>query len=134
MSKEGWIGVDLDGTLAYDHGWKGPEHIGDPIPEMEKRVKDWIAQGKTVKIFTARAAQPEYIPIVKNWLRENDFGDLEVTCHKDMMMIELWDDRAIQVMPNTGKPVGEAVEESFSLFKQLREEIDQANKKAKLYD
>lgn len=24
----GWIGVDLDGTLAGYDGWVGPEHIG----------------------------------------------------------------------------------------------------------
>lgn len=27
---QGWIGVDLDGTLAEYHGWKGAEHIGQP--------------------------------------------------------------------------------------------------------
>lgn len=27
----GWIGVDLDGTLAEYTGWKGVEHIGEPI-------------------------------------------------------------------------------------------------------
>jgi hypothetical protein len=31
--------------------------------------------------------------------------DLEVTNAKDMDMIELWDDRAVQVIPNTGNPV-----------------------------
>ena len=35
----GWIGVDLDGTLAEYHGWKGSEHIGPPIPLMVERVK-----------------------------------------------------------------------------------------------
>jgi hypothetical protein len=29
--KSAWIGVDLDGTLAQYAGFKGPEHIGDPI-------------------------------------------------------------------------------------------------------
>src|SRR5262245_48902352 len=28
----GWIGVDLDGTLAEYHGWKGIEHIDRPVP------------------------------------------------------------------------------------------------------
>lgn len=27
----GWIGVDLDGTLAEYHGWKGVDHIGPPV-------------------------------------------------------------------------------------------------------
>ena len=28
------IYVDLDGTLAEHHGWKGVDHIGKPIPAM----------------------------------------------------------------------------------------------------
>jgi len=28
---------------------------------------------------------------------------LRITCKKDYKMIELWDDRAVQVIPNTGK-------------------------------
>lgn len=55
MSNKGWIGVDLDGTLAHYDGWKGPEHIGAPIPAMVERVKAWLAEGKEVRISTARA-------------------------------------------------------------------------------
>ena len=50
----GWIGVDLDGTLAEYGGWKGPDHIGPPVPKMLERVKSWIAEGRDVRIFTAR--------------------------------------------------------------------------------
>ena len=32
-----WIGTDLDGTLAKYDGWKGWQHIGDPIPKMVER-------------------------------------------------------------------------------------------------
>ena len=52
-----WIGVDLDGTLAYHDTWKGHEHIGEPIPAMLQRVKDWLDRGLTVKIFTARVCE-----------------------------------------------------------------------------
>src|SRR5207344_2652938 len=51
---EGWIGVDLDGTLAYYDQWRGPEHIGEPVPAMLERVQRWLAEGKDVRIFTAR--------------------------------------------------------------------------------
>jgi hypothetical protein len=51
---QGWIGVDLDGTLAYYDHWRGAEHIGEPIPAMLERVKRWLADGKDVRIFTAR--------------------------------------------------------------------------------
>ena len=36
----GWIGVDLDGTLAHYGGWIGPDHIGDPIAPMVERIFD----------------------------------------------------------------------------------------------
>jgi hypothetical protein len=36
----GWIGVDLDGTLAFYDEWIGPEHIGAPIPGMVDRAGD----------------------------------------------------------------------------------------------
>ena len=42
MSFSGWIGVDLDGTLAHYDGWKGIEHVGPPIPAMLARVKYWL--------------------------------------------------------------------------------------------
>ncbi len=41
-----WIGVDFDHTLCRDDG--------SPVEVMVDRVKRWLAQGLTVKIFTAR--------------------------------------------------------------------------------
>ncbi len=101
----GWIGVDLDGTLAHFDRWRGPMHIGLPIPAMAKRVHDWHARGVEVRILTARASRPELIPDVQKWLQRNGFPPLAVTNQKDFGMIELWDDRAIQVLHNTGKAV-----------------------------
>jgi hypothetical protein len=105
MAIRGWIGVDLDGTLAEYHGWRGADHIGDPVPAMMARVRKWIAAGVTVKIFTARATLPEQIPPVQAWLARHGLPPLEVTNVKDFGMVELWDDRCIQVRPNTGEPV-----------------------------
>jgi hypothetical protein len=51
----GWIGVDLDGTLAhFEHGASDPLVVGAPIAVMVDRVKAWIARGIEVKIVTAR--------------------------------------------------------------------------------
>jgi len=99
-----WIGVDLDGTLAEYGGWKGENHIGNPIPLMVSRVKQWIAEGKEVKIFTARAWQynPDTEDIIQKWCIKYIGQILPITCFKDYGMIELWDDRAIQVIPNKG--------------------------------
>lgn len=113
MSK-GWIGVDLDGTIAHYEGWKGETHIGEPVPAMVERVKRWIGEGYQVKIFTARVSAREsderlaVMKAVQDWLVKHGMPALEVTCIKDYAMLELWDDRAVQVIPNTGEPVGKS--------------------------
>jgi hypothetical protein len=101
-----FIGVDLDGTLAIHPEWSipnGPEDIGEPIPEMVNRVKQWIADGKEVKIFTARACKEENILPVKAWCKKYIGVELDVTNVKTPNMMELWDDRAISVIRNTGE-------------------------------
>jgi hypothetical protein len=107
MTESGWIGVDLDGTLAEYHGWNGGV-IGSPVPLMITRVKKWISDGVTVKVFTARACtnDAEQISLIKAWCVQHIGQELEVTAVKDFSMIELWDDRAVQVVANTGVRVG----------------------------
>lgn len=99
----GYILVDLDGTLAEYGGRKGPDHIGLPVPKMLRRVKRWLKEGEDVRIFTARASIPEQIPPVQAWCLEHLGVILPVTNVKDFGMSELWDDRAIQVIANTGE-------------------------------
>jgi len=104
-TKEGWIGVDLDGTLAEYHGWNGGK-IGKVIPKMLERVKQWIKEGQEVRIMTARASDSNAnLSAIEEWLEENGIGGLEITNVKDFEMIELWDDRCVQVKPNTGERV-----------------------------
>lgn len=110
MSK-GWIGVDLDGTLAHYEGWKGHTHIGEPIQPMLDRVKNWINQGVEVRIFTARVSggameSAEVRQAVLDWLFKHGLPMLVITCIKDYAMLELYDDRAVQVEMNTGRLVG----------------------------
>ena len=54
--KKKWIGVDLDGTLALDEGIEpyDPNHIGNPVPLMLRRVLNWLSIGEDVRIVTAR--------------------------------------------------------------------------------
>jgi hypothetical protein len=107
----GWIGVDLDGTLAFYDGWRGHKHVGAPIPLMVKMVKEWRKQGIRVKIFTARVSMDEgkelqeTIQAIESWSKIYIGEVLEITCKKDFSMIRLYDDRAIQVITNTGQPV-----------------------------
>jgi hypothetical protein len=102
----GWIGVDLDSTLAHYDGWLGyDEPIGKPIPKMVTRVKRWLERGKTVKIFTARVHGDTYgkqEKMIKEWCKEHIGRELEVTNVKTRSMWELWDDRAVSIQKNTG--------------------------------
>lgn len=118
----GWIGVDLDGTLAHYDGWVSEKHIGDPVPAMLFRVKKWLADGKDVRIFTARvdggqvailAGDPlgtkfqdvdAVRRVIEDWCLLHIGQVIPVTNKKDYGMIELWDDRAIRVQANHGEP------------------------------
>lgn len=116
-----WIAIDLDRTLAQyesgDYKTKGPTYIGPPIMPMVNRVKKMLAQGLDVRIFTARALDSEsydlldwdskedhrqVIRAIQGWCEEHIGKVLPITCVKDQGMEELWDDKAIQVIPNTG--------------------------------
>ena len=103
-----WVGVDLDGTLAYYDEWHGPSHIGEPIPAMLDRVNEWLAAGVTVKIFTARVSSSnpdrmESMGAIIRWSKQHFGTILEVTAEKDYGMIELWDDRCRRIETNTGR-------------------------------
>jgi len=108
--RDGWIGVDLDGTLAKYDGWQGHKAIGEPIPAMVERVKRWLAEGRDVRILTARVCarqatheRYEAIVAIEKWCSEHLGRVLALTSEKDFKMIELWDDRCVQVIPNTGE-------------------------------
>lgn len=113
----GWIGVDLDGTLAT---YPVPiETVGEPIPSMVQRVKDWISYGIEVRIVTARVAASqehnddgvhdshefadEQRTMVENWCEFHIGKKLRVTAQKDFQMAALWDDRAVPIETNTGR-------------------------------
>ena len=136
--RPGWIGVDLDGTLAEYHGWKGPEHIGPPIVHpsgilMTDVVRELVQLGYEVRIFTARACIESQIPPVQRWLKKHGLGDLQVTCTKDIGMIELWDDRCRQFIPNTGIAVENSVEGLPDLIYSLRYHPDVGDTYSKDY-
>ena len=112
----GWIGVDFDGTLAVYDGWNDGS-LGAPVPLMLQRVKDWLADGKEVRIVTARVSSTGLMVgqkrddesfaeqqrhAIQAWCVEHIGRPLKVTASKDFAMTELWDDRAVRVEMNTG--------------------------------
>ncbi len=116
ISDRGWIGIDLDSTLAeYIHG-QWPE-IGPPVLDMLRLVKEFLDEGREVRIMTARVghlftkhptqsqkddAQMQEL-LVQMWCRTHLGVVLPVTAVKDYDMCCLFDDRAITVGKNTGK-------------------------------
>lgn len=111
-----WIGVDLDGTLAYYTRGTYPR-IGRPITRIQNLVKSWINHDVNVKIFTARVAHngtPEDIKrsqkdvsVIEMWSLEHLGKVLPVTNQKDFDMIACLCDRSVQVQENTGMFVSE---------------------------
>lgn len=125
MTRE-WLGVDLDRTLAvYPAGpGKGISVIGAPIPAMVERVKGWLAEGRAVRIVTARvcglSAKPwseEYNEavdqrdMVESWCHQHLGVVLPVTASKDFNMVALYDDRAVTVAGNRGHLLAPAHDE-----------------------
>lgn len=109
-----WIGVDLDGTLATYDKWVSVDVIGEPIMPMVQRVKGWLAEGKCVKIFTARmhghgeidlaTGRPvDVLTPIQQWCKKHLGQILPVTNVKDFGMVVLYDDRCVQVESNTGR-------------------------------
>ena len=123
----------MDGTLAdYTNGWQADDIIGDPVPEMYHRVCNWIREGREVRIFTARVwpitevitadtdlscytgheSGPEQdkaldaAEAIRQWSLKHFGHVIPITCVKDKRMVELYDDRCVQVIANTGKLVG----------------------------
>lgn len=128
-----WIGVDFDGTLAhYSEGdiWT----LGAPIPRMVERVKDWLREGKEVRIVTARVGACGAVSnqaedsvefataqarLVRQWCQEHLGQSLRVTATKDFLMRQLWDDRAVQVIEGTGETVQEYYEAMLARFERI---------------
>jgi hypothetical protein len=109
--RRGWVGVDLDRTLAYYERWIDVAHVGAPIGPMMERVRQVLAADQyDVRIMTARVSPTSHPPdsvrdarhYIELWCREHFGRTLEVTCEKDADMVELWDDRAVGVEENTG--------------------------------
>jgi phosphoribosylamine---glycine ligase len=98
-SDSGWIGFDLDGTLANYSEWS--EEIGEPFPEIVERAKLHVSSGDWVKILTARGSvQPgkyEQLLKIHAWVKNHIGAPLQVTDRKDPGMKVLYDDRVIRV-------------------------------------
>lgn len=108
----GWIGFDLDSTLAesdaspnYDHC-----HIGNPIQPTIDLLKKFLNNGWHVKIFTARVSSSEKpykrfeaSKAIEEWCQKHIGVVLDITSEKDWECKAIFDDRAYHVHKNTGQ-------------------------------
>jgi hypothetical protein len=108
----GHILVDLDGTLAmHVSGNHAAGLIGEPIQAMVAIVKEWLFEGRDVRVFTARAYPDNSISgneivvkmaAVREWCQVHLGRPLTVTCMKSPDCDAIYDDRAYHVEHNTG--------------------------------
>jgi len=126
----GWVGVDLDGVLVE---WD-PKYLpglGPPIPSGIALVYRLLNEGREIRIFTARVQANQDEPAWRAeaqrligtsdallWVRDQrdridvfcreHFGaPLRITAAKDWKMITCYDDRCVQMVPNTGRSLEE---------------------------
>jgi hypothetical protein len=95
---------------------------------MVNRVKEWLSEGKDVRIFTARVStknptKDESFIAIQLWCEKHIGTKLPITAEKDYGMIELWDDRCVEVIQNKGIAIYEYYEEQIM---RLQEELDEA--------
>lgn len=96
------IAIDLDGTLAEYYGWKGDEHIGEPIiPVLSKAIEEQT-KGAEIWIFSARCDSDKSSKLIYDWCEKHGLNIHGTTNVKYKCFAEFWDDRAKQVVPNTG--------------------------------
>ena len=139
---KGWYGFDLDGTLAVYDKWKGIDHIGEPVKPMVDLIRKMHDEGKVVKILTARIAPRKledgtvgesYITVpdgeggvtrtyahqfINDWCHFNLGFIPEIVYQKDHLMLELYDDRVKQVVPNEGLLVEDLYRECGEILRK----------------
>lgn len=104
----GTMAFDFDGTLStqVDH-YQGPTRTGDPIPLTVMALMRCLEAGYDVVIFTARADPghpdaPAAIAAIRAWCVQHLGRAFPVTAIKHYSFVAMYDDRAIQLVPNTG--------------------------------
>jgi hypothetical protein len=110
--------VDFDGVLAHFDYWRGPEHLGKPVPEMIKKVRHWLWRGDQVTVYTARLTPGEEFAqtkdvektrrLIQDWLKKNVGQILPITNIKSYADV-YYDDRCCKIIPNTGLTLEEKI-------------------------
>ena len=103
------VALDVDGVLAQYNGWKGIDHIGDPIPGAISFTKE-LSEFAYILIYTTRCCETlndrdgrkasELQQIVKAWLDKHGFTYNEIYIGQGKPIFScIIDDRAINCSP-----------------------------------
>jgi len=106
------IAVDLDGTLAAYDGWRGLEHIGEPLPGAVKAMWALYQAGCELVIYTCRCGNngrgefaggvsvQRWAEVVADWLLQHDFPPMHLHVDGGKPFADVYvDDRALRVAP-----------------------------------
>lgn len=135
--------VDFDGTVSHFNGWQGQLVLGLPVAAMVERIQRWLDDGDEVFIYTARiggnapyndAGTEATVAAIQDWCERYIGARLPVLPKAHFN--ELYDDRARQVLPNTGLTILDVLrkrqaEENFagktytsSVLREVADEIE----------
>lgn len=106
--------VDLNGTLCHHEKGAlvfdeaGNFLIGKPINKMVRRVRRWLSEGMEVRIMSGsvglggdKAASAQ--KAIREWCREHFGRELKVTATITPRCIGIFNDKAHEVIRNTGR-------------------------------
>lgn len=132
---KGWVGFDLDGTLATYTGWVGFSRIGQPVPEIVSLMVAYASQGYEVRVFTGRVApDPDSndIPVedrrdlIRQWLSTcvvpylpEGYPEIKITHEKDKYLYMAYDDRVQGVVPSKGLLYTDLLHSLYSMVAKL---------------
>lgn len=117
------VAIDLDGTLAAYDGWKGLEHIGDPLPGAQDFVRG-IREFAKVVIWTTRSNYDVNGPnshfVVKAWLDKHGFEYDEIFVGPVKPLVAAFvDDRAVTCRPQEDSDAATAYRMATLQVKEL---------------
>ena len=91
---------------------------------MVDRVKSMLDKGMNIVIFTARVSAgnsdaAEARETIARWCELHLGRVLPITSDKNYQIVEMWDDRAVQIIPNTGIPIQNLLSEATKLLERI---------------
>jgi hypothetical protein len=131
MSNKAWWGFDIDKTAFVDEGGTRGGVIGAPIKSMIRRIKYFLRTGRKVCIVTARVhwSEPDkdlqmttIRQALNDVLGQDLANQITIRSDKDRHMIDLYDDRAKQVIPNKGILVQNELVRAITALREI--EVD----------